>query len=94
MPPKAKPKAKSNMDLILENIFGLPADSSLHKALSLNGYIIPEDFLMEKDETINELEYDKDDGTTARIPKGNAGMLKTFKQYVSHLHNTGQPVND
>ncbi|HEY9710560.1 MAG TPA: hypothetical protein V6D48_20290, partial [Oculatellaceae cyanobacterium] len=61
MPPKAKPKAKSNMDLILENIFGLPADSPLHKALSLNGYIIPEDFLMEKDETINELEYEKDD---------------------------------
>ena len=43
------------MDHILQNVFDLAVNSPLQKALNHEGYAKPEDFLMEKDETLDAL---------------------------------------
>ena len=72
---------------ILNIVFALQANSALHKALLHNVYTIPEDFLMEKDEDFDELEYPDDQGNLQWIPKGHTGLLKTFKQFIAYKSN-------
>jgi hypothetical protein len=51
-------------------IFELAPDSPLEKALNHNGYVAPEDFIMEKDDTLDDLEYPNDAKAMVKIPKG------------------------
>ena len=85
---------KTPLEHILETIFALQADSALHKALAHNAYTIPEDFLMERDEDLDALEYPDDQGTLHKIPRGNAGLLKSFKQFIVYKSNQGTTFND
>ena len=87
-------QAKLIMDHILQTVFQLPADSPLEKAPKHNGYVAPEDFLMETDEILDDLDYPNDAGAMVKIIKGNAGMLKTFKQYAAHQAQQGTPIVD
>ena len=59
-----------------------------------NGYTIPEDFLMERDEDIDLLEYPDSTGIMQPINKGNAGLMKIFKQYIAHEVNQGKQFLD
>ena len=45
----------------LEVVFALPPDSALHRAMEGIMYISPEDFIMETDETMDDLIYRQDD---------------------------------
>ena len=82
------------LEHILDVIFALQAGSALHKALSHNAYTIPEGFLMEKDADLDEIEYPDDQGNLQRIPKGHAGLLKTFKQFIAYKSNQGTTLSD
>ena len=86
--------AQQMMDHLLDNVFGVKAGSPVHKALDKNGYVAPEDFLMEKDEILDDLTYADDKGNQQKITKAGAGMLKTFKQFVAHHNSQGQPYED
>ena len=44
-----------SMKHVLEVVFALPPDSAVHRAMEANMYTTPEDFIMEKDETIDDL---------------------------------------
>ena len=85
---------KMALEHILDVIFSLQADSALHKALSHNAYTIPEDFLMEKDKDLDDLEYPDDQSISQRIPKGHAGLLKMFKQFIAYKSNQGATLSD
>ena len=87
-------QARSAMAHILEVVFALQADSPLHKALNENGYVTPEDFVMELDSNIDSLEYTDDKSNPVVIPKGMAGLLKTFKQFVSYQNSLNQQIVD
>ena len=90
------PSAKkvSVMEHILENFFGQKPNSPLHSIMDHNGYTIPEDFFMEKDEDIDLLEYPDSTGVMQPINKGNAGLMKIFKQYIAHEVNQGKQFSD
>ena len=75
------------MDHLLGVVFASKADSPVAKALDQNGYVAPEDFLMETDETLKELTYVNDAGDEVQITKQSAGLLKTFKHFMAQ-HNT------
>ena len=85
---------KTALEHILDIIFALQADSALHKALSHNAYTILENFLMKNDEGHDALEDPNDKGNLHQIPKGHAGLLKTFKQFITHKSNQGATFND
>ena len=82
------------MEHILEVIFALQKNSPLHKALEENMYVMPEDFIMEMDETLEDLMYKDDSGTLVKIPKHGAGLLKTFKWYIAYLSMQGQIIEE
>ena len=52
----------------LEVVFTLKTDSSLHCALESNAYFNPEDFLMEKENVLDDLKYPDDN--QKKIPLG------------------------
>ncbi len=80
---------KTSMEHVLEVVFNLKPDSPLHCAMKHNGYVVPEDFLMEKDEDLNDLKYPDDTGALIVINKGDAGLLKCFKGHVAELVRQG-----
>ena len=41
---------------VLEVVFALPPDSAIHRAMEGNMYTTPEDFIMETDDIINDLD--------------------------------------
>ena len=81
------------MDHILQVIFGLAPDSPVERVLNHNGYVSPEDLLMETDDMQDYLKYPNDAKALVKIPKGNAGMLKSFKQYVASQSQKGTPID-
>ena len=83
------PNMHPSMQHILEVVFALPEDSPLHRAMANNMYTIPEDFLMEKDDVLDDLAFKGDDKKLAKIPKGGAGLLKSLKHFVTHLQTQG-----
>ena len=40
----------------------MPPDSPIHRALAHNGYVKLQDFIMEPDETLDQLQYPDDTG--------------------------------
>src|SRR5687767_8558072 len=78
-----------DMEHILEEVFALPANSPLHKALIYNGYDEPLDFTTEPYETMEELDYPDDAGAQIKITKENAGLLKSLKHFVAHQNSQG-----
>ena len=54
-------------------------------------YSTPEDFIMEADDTIDALTIKEDDRKVTKIPPAGVGLLKTFKQFVSHQQLQGVP---
>ena len=87
-------KAQEIMDHLLLTVFLQVPDSPVQKALEHNGYVAPEDFLMEKDETLDDLEYLDDASKLVKITKAGAGLLKTFKQFVAFSVNEGRIFDD
>ena len=86
-------KAQEIMDHLIGVVFDSTSTTPVARALDYNGYVAPEDFLMEKDETLDALTYD-DSGTFVQITKQGAGLLKTFKQFVAYHNTQGQPYED
>ena len=81
-----------SMKHVLEVVFALSPDSPVHRAMECNMYTISEDFIMETDETINDLIFKGNDKKNVKIPKaGGASLLKTFKQFVAHQVLQGIP---
>ena len=72
------------MQHVLETVFALQPGSSMHKAFQYSAYAIPEDFILEPDDVLDDLAYIDDNGDLVTIPRGNAGLLKTFKKFVTH----------
>lgn len=91
IPMSTIPTMQPAMQHILEVVFALPVDSPLHRVMVGNMYTTPEDFLMERDDTIDDLTFKGDDQKLTKIPKGGAGLLKTLKQFVAHQQNQGIP---
>ena len=77
-------KLNSSLIYILEGVFKLPKHSACHRALHGNMHSTPEDFIMEADNTIDNLAFKGNDRKTAKILPAGAGLLKTFKQLVAH----------
>ena len=73
-----------SMKHVFEVVFVLQPDSPVHWAKETNMYTTPEDFITEKDESIDELIFKGDDKKNAKLPKAGAGLLKTFKQFVAY----------
>src|SRR5688500_1393150 len=86
-------KAQLIMDHLLGVVFDSKPDTPIAKALEYNGYVAPEDFLMEKDDTLEALTYEDDKGFV-EISKQVAGLLKTFKQFVAHHNTQGPPFKE
>src|SRR5688500_5674967 len=84
-------KKQRIMDHILGTVFELKANSPVHKALEHNMYVSTEDIISAPDETLNELTYPDDKNKKVEIPKNGSGLLITFKQFVIHHNNIGQP---
>ena len=85
-------QAQITMQHVLEVVLHMPPDSPPHKALAHNGYVKPQDFIMEPDETLDQLQYPDDTGALITLVKGHAGKLKIFKQFVQHYSNQGNPI--
>lgn len=82
------------MNHLLENVFNLPPNSPLSIALNENGYISPENFLMQSDEVLSRLEYINENKEKVKIVDGNIGLLKVFKQYVVDQMNQGNTIEE
>ena len=78
------------MDHLIGVMFASGDDTPVAKALDSNGYVAPEDFLMETDETLEQLTYTDDKGNVKKVSKQSSGLLKTFKQFVMHHSTQGQ----
>src|SRR5687768_4594909 len=87
-------KAQLIMDHLLGVVFDSKPDTPVAKALEYNGYVAPEDFLMERDETLDALTYEDDKEKFVEISKQGAGLLKTFKQFVAHHNTQGPPFEE
>src|SRR5687768_13520694 len=88
-------KAQLIMDHILQNVFELAADSPLEQALSNEGYVSPKDFLTEEDSLLQSLCFTPEPGKVlVKIPKGSAGLLKSFKQFIAHQVQLGHTFED
>ena len=85
-------QAQVIMQHILEVVLHMPPDSPIHRALDHNGYVKPQDFIMEPDGTLDQLQYPDDTGALITLLKGHAGKLKTLKQFVQHYSNQGNPI--
>src|SRR5688572_26208972 len=79
------------MEHILENVFVLPPDTVLHCALAHEGYVVPEDFFMELDETLNEFKYYNNHGAMIKLPDDAAWLLKIFKCFIAYQNVLGIP---
>ena len=82
------------MDHLLGVVFDSKLDTPVAKALEHNGYVAPENFLMEGDETLDALTYEDDKGKFVEISKQGAGLLRTFKQFVAHHNTQGPPFEE
>src|SRR5688572_22880936 len=82
------------MDHLLQTVFLQVPDSPIQKALEHNGYVTPEDFLMEKDETLDDLNYTDDASKFVKITKAGAGLFKTFRQFVAFSVIQGRIFDD
>ncbi len=80
------------MKHILEVVLSVPPNSVIHLALAHEGYVHPLDFLTEKDETLDSLEYLDQCGTTTKIPGDASWLLKIFKQFVAYQNDQGIPL--
>ena len=85
-------QAQVTMQHILEVVLQMPLDSPIHRALAQNGYVKPQDFIMESDKILDQLEYHDDNGDLTVLLKGHVGKLKTLKQFVQHYSNQGTPI--
>ena len=85
-------QAQVTMQHVLEVVLHMPPESPIHRALAHNEYVNPQDFIMETDETLDQLEYPDDTGALTILLKGHAGKFKTLKQFVQHYSNQGNPI--
>ena len=83
------------MTHILETVFDEDSDSNLHKAMKHNGIKSPIDLCAEDEDQLDLYEYPTDaKGNTARLTRGNIGLLKYFKRFVAHKSAMGTPIDD
>ena len=75
------------MKHILEVVLSVPPNSVIHLALAHEGYVHPLDFLTEKDETLDSLEYLDHCGTPTKIPGDASWLLKIFKQFIAYQND-------
>ena len=68
-------KAQQIMDHLIGVVFASGDDTPVAKALDSNGYVAPEDFLMEKNETLDNLAYTDDKWKAIKIPKSGRVSL-------------------
>ena len=65
-------------------VFALPPDSALHRAMESIMYTNLEDFIMEIDETIDDLIFRGEDKKNFKTPKAEADLLSSFMQFVAY----------
>ena len=83
------------MTHILETVFDQPPDSNLHKSLKHNAILSPHDLCAEDDTQLDGYRYPTDvAGVTEILPRGNVGLLKSFKKFVGYKIAIGQPIDD
>lgn len=83
------------MTHILETVFDEDPDSNLHRSMKHNGIKSPIDLCAEDEDQLDLYEYPTDvQGVTARLPRGNIGLLKYFKRFVAHKSAMGTPIDD
>ena len=73
--------AMTPLEYILEVVFALKPDSSLHCALESNVYFNPKNFLMEKEDVVDDLEYPVTNRRRSLL-KGYASLLKKFSNLL------------
>ena len=90
-----KAQKKDAVTYLLETVFQLEPDSNIHKAFEHNSLLSPHDLCGLDISIIENLEYPTDTaGNTAVLPKGNIGLLKCFKAYVTYHSLSGSPITD
>jgi hypothetical protein len=82
------------MKHVLEVVLSVPPNSVIHLALAHEGYAHPLDFLTEKDETLDSLEYLDQCGTPTKIPGDGSWLLKIFKLFVAYQNDQGIPYEE
>ena len=82
-------KSKDALAHIVENVMAQGTSSPIALALEQNKYNSIPDFLMEKDETLEQLDYIDDKAVTTGLLKGHAGLLKIFKSFVANKVSQG-----
>ena len=78
------------MDHLLGVVFGL---LSPKKALDHNMYVVPEDFIMETDKTLDNLKYCNNNNALVTMPPGTSGLLKSFKHFVAYQVSHGAIID-
>ena len=83
------------MTHILETVFDQPPDSNLHKSLRHNAIVSPHDLCSEDDAQLDGYRYPTAAaGVTEVLPRGNVGLLRSFKKFVAYKNANGQPIED
>ena len=83
------------MTHILETVFDEDPDSNLHKSMKHNGIKSPIDLCAEDEVQLDLYDYPTDvKGVTARLSRGNIGLLKSFKRFVAYKTAMGTPIDD
>ena len=76
-------------------MFDQDPDSGLHRALSHNCILSPHDICTEDDNQLDGYRYPTDvAGVTELLPRGDIGLLKSFKKYVAYQAAIGQPFGN
>ena len=86
--------AMTPLEHILEVVFALKTDSSLHHALKSNAFLNPEDFLMDKEDVFDDLKYPDDKQKKISLEKRYALLLKIFQQFAVFQSTKGIIIND
>ncbi len=89
-------QAKAAYQHVIENVLGKQTDSPLSLALKHDGLDNLYAFLNINDADIDDLKYDKPDGsaTDVKVNKGDKQIICIFHLYIKHRSNSGNPIND
>ena len=88
-------KSKDAFNHVLDNVFDKGDSSILKKSLKADGIEDILSLVTMEEEGIKALKYNKSvSEKNLPIPKGDQGLIKCFIKFLSHCHESGNPIGD
>ena len=90
----SRAQAKTAFNHILDEVLGRGDNSALKTSLIMDG--IEDIFGLASIDlsTINELHHTDASGQRVPVPKGDKSLVRIFRDYIVHCHNSGTPIDD